>query len=219
MTMTLKDLEFSTPAYPCASGNDLANGTNCTEMNKEKTTLRTILEGPSVAKTFLDVRNDSGALFSLFSLYNRSLARSQDIQLLENALRPAWGRKCVKGLEKCIQDDSPLFKSKRDEWAKAKQGGKAKINSRHEIFSDRPMTSEIQEYYLGDVTMLPKLRETYWERLSEGWKEKVLEESGKRDEESHRGGCEPHGDHKLLGPWGYKARPRSDYDFDDDYWN
>ncbi|KAK1958643.1 hypothetical protein LY78DRAFT_726387, partial [Colletotrichum sublineola] len=49
------------------------------------TTLKTILESPTITKVFFDVRNDSDALFHHFAVNLRGI---EDVQLMENAVRP-----------------------------------------------------------------------------------------------------------------------------------
>lgn len=63
-----------------------------------------VLESPDIQDFFFGVRNDSDALYSHFDI---SLARVQDIQLSENTVR-SFDRRYVNGLAKCIENDATM---------------------------------------------------------------------------------------------------------------
>jgi len=96
----LKDKAFS---YPAPSG----------------TTLRAILESPSIPKVFFDVRNDSDALFSHYQI---ELSGVQDLQLMELATRK-FSKRCVNGLGKCIENDAGMTADERANWKAFKDKG------------------------------------------------------------------------------------------------
>jgi len=60
------------------------------------TTLKSILESTGIIKVFFDLRNDSDALYHHFGV---RLCGVEDIQLMENAARPAFRRRYVNGLD------------------------------------------------------------------------------------------------------------------------
>lgn len=127
----------------------------------EHTSLRAILESPSIKKVLFDVRNDSDALFSH---YNIRLDGIQDLQLMELATR-SGPKKYVAGLAKCIERDSPIsdlrkaeWKRRKDEVTKSFDPGKG---GSYEVFNKRPMTPDIRDYCAADVSQLLGLYSTY----------------------------------------------------------
>jgi exonuclease 3'-5' domain-containing protein 1 len=68
------------------------------------TSLKTILESPTIPKVFFDIRNDSDALFSHFQI---SVDGIKDLQLMELASRKG-SQNLVARLAKCIEKESPV---------------------------------------------------------------------------------------------------------------
>jgi exonuclease 3'-5' domain-containing protein 1 len=165
-------------------------------------TLKTILESPTIPIAFYDVRNDSDALYSHFSI---SLQCVHDIQLMENAARPAGQRRLLSGLNRCMELDAGLSFTERTGWKTVKENGVRLFvpekGGSYEVFNRRPLSLELLKYCANDVVYLPTLRSKYWGRLSVIWREEVLEEGRKRVRESQETGYKPNGSHKALGPW------------------
>ncbi|KZL87249.1 3 -5 exonuclease [Colletotrichum incanum] len=165
------------------------------------TTLKTILESPTIIKVFFDVRNDSDALFHHFAVNLRGV---EDVQLMENAARP--GRRCfVMGLEKCIDTYAQLSPSEKLRWKAVKEAGlklcHPKKGGSYEVFNDRPIQALIETYCINDVQHLPQLREKFWRSLNNAWREEVRVETRKRVWESQSKSYEPQSEKKKFGPW------------------
>ena len=164
-------------------------------------TLKVVLESPYIPKVFFDVRNDSDALYSHFSI---SLAGVQDIQLLENAARP-FHRRCVNGLARCIEQDATMTYSQRSNWKKVKEQGKKLFaperGGSYEVFNTRPLVEGIKEYCVQDVLFLPGLWSTYSAKVSATWADKVRLETLARVSLSQTASYNGKGKHMALGPW------------------
>jgi len=146
--------------------------------------LKQILESSTVTKYFFDVRNDSDALFSLYSI---TLAGVQDIQLMELATR--YRAKTMLGsLAKCIEYDSGMSYAEKSTWLATKSAVHALYSpdrgGSYEIFNERPMRPAMVMYCAQDVQCLPKLVEVYARKMSPLWAKKVSEESERRLRES-----------------------------------
>lgn len=111
--------------------------------NSSGTTLRSILESPTIPKVFFDVRNDSDALFAHF---NVSLQNVHDIQLLEVATR-SRSKDLVSGLGNCIRHDAQLSVEVQRKWKATKERGMALFSEQdggsYEVFNVRPMLQDI----------------------------------------------------------------------------
>ncbi|RDH26307.1 exonuclease [Aspergillus welwitschiae] len=155
-------------------------------------TLRSILESPSISKVFFDVRNDSDALFSQYGI---ELAGVQDLQLMELATR------------KCIEHDAPMTISGRARWKACKDGGRKlfapECGGSYEVFIIRPLSAEIMQYCAQDVRLLPKLWHKYYQRMTPSWRRKVEEEVKNRIELSKSATYNGKGRHMALAPKGW----------------
>ncbi|KAK1992545.1 hypothetical protein LX36DRAFT_684842 [Colletotrichum falcatum] len=142
------------------------------------TTLKTILESPTITKVFFD--------------------------LMENAAWPGR-RRFVIGLEKCIDTYAPLSNYEKLRWKAVKEAGlklcHPKQGGLYEVFNIRPIQTPIQAYCINDVQYLPQLREILWRRLNSTWREKVKIETQKRVLESQSKSYEPQSVQKRFGPW------------------
>ncbi|KFY04182.1 hypothetical protein O988_00946 [Pseudogymnoascus sp. VKM F-3808] len=129
-------------------------------------TLQSILEDSSIPKVFFDVRNDSAALHSRFSI---SLAGIHDIQLMELATRPS-SKKFLHGLARCISSDLSLGRHELRRWTDQKSRGKRlfapELGGTYEVFNERPMGEDIALYCTQDVQFMPKLWAYYEARLT-----------------------------------------------------
>ena len=173
-----------------------------TTTSADSTTLKTILESPNVPKVFFDVRNDSDALHHHFGIRLKGI---EDVQLMENAARPAGGRRFVNGLERCIDRDAPLSLAEKRDWKAAKERGLELFHpskgGSYEVFNARPIGTDIELYCVNDVRFLPQLRVLYLGRLDDGWKQKVAQETEKRVQESQSLAYQPQSENKKFGPW------------------
>ena len=166
------------------------------------TTLKSILESPTIPKVFFDVRNDSDALFAHFAI---ALASIQDIQLMENAARTGGSERLLNGLARCIEQDAYMTAKQKRVWKVTKDAGQRlfppELGGSYEVFDVRPLADAVQQYCAQDVQYLPELREIYWGRLDLEWMAAVRVETEKRVRLSQSKGYQPHGSHKALGPW------------------
>jgi len=173
--------------------------------NRSGTSLKTILESPTIPKIIFDVRNDSDALFSHFQI---SLDGIQDVQLMELATREG-SKDFVAGLAKCIEKESPISAPAKAEWQRAKEVGRRlydpKKGGRYEIFNERPMRPEIIRYCAGDVALLPGLYNVYNAKLCPPgqafWQAEVRQETKNRIELSQSPRYDGHAKSKARGPW------------------
>jgi exonuclease 3'-5' domain-containing protein 1 len=127
---------------------------------------------------------------------------------MENASRSGGNKKFVHGLVKCIREDSRISPRKKREWEAAKDKGlrlfAPEKGGRHEVFNERPLRDEIEEYYVQDVRCLPGLYDVYSTRLENAgywyWESEICSKTRERLTESMSEGYEPHGPHKALAP-------------------
>jgi exonuclease 3'-5' domain-containing protein 1 len=180
--------------------------------------LKAILEAKDIPKVFFDVRNDSDALFHHFQI---SLSGVEDIQLMELATR-TFPRKCVNGLQRCIENDAVMTAAEKSAWLAAKERGMKLFapekGGRYEVFNERPLAKEIIQYCVQDVQFLPRLWSRYQKRLSASWAKKVQVATEERVSLSQSKHYKGHGKHKALAPAGwYTAPARRTSRWDDDY--
>lgn len=174
-----------------------------TALSSTGTTLKSILELPTITKVFFDVRNDSDALYAHFGIHLQGI---QDVQLMENASRPAYRpRNFVCGLDRCITMDAPIVAAVKVDWKAVKDKGVSLFHpsqgGTYEVFNQRPLSLDIVRYCVNDVILLPMLRGMYWAKLNAIWREKVVRETENRVKESQSTGYEPQSESKKLGPW------------------
>ncbi|MBE3049477.1 hypothetical protein IMZ48_44660 [Candidatus Bathyarchaeota archaeon] len=166
------------------------------------TTLRSILEAPTVTKVIFDVRCDSDALYAHYGVKLRGI---EDVQLMENATRKPWYRRHVNGLGKCIKNDSGATPEVLDAWAEAKQRGLALFapdkGGSYDMFNARPLDAGLVGYCVNDVVLLPVLRAKYRARLDYKWQMRVLEETEKRVVASQAVTYDALADGKQYSPW------------------
>ncbi|KAJ5351665.1 hypothetical protein N7452_000639 [Penicillium brevicompactum] len=166
-------------------------------------TLRRILESSLIPKVFFDVRNDSDALYSHFSI---ALSGVQDLQLMELAARRS-SRRLVRGLGKCIEYDTPMNDSQKASWKATKQTGlklfAPEFGGSYEVFNVRPMSDEIRQYCAQDVQFLPMLWQRYNREMTPTWSAKVQLEVENRVRLSQSVTFNGKGRHMALGPAGW----------------
>jgi exonuclease 3'-5' domain-containing protein 1 len=173
-----------------------------TEASADSVTLKDLFQQSRIQKYLWDVRADADALFSLYGV---GMANVIDVQLMENATRRGY-KTYLRGLDKCVQYELNLKPQVFDSWLKVKKQGQAGMAA--DIFSKRPLAEETVRYCVGDVEYLPDLYDTYRNRISSKWMEKVKVESGKRVEEAHSPNYQPRGENKKFGPWGRGEQKR-----------
>ncbi|PYH92639.1 hypothetical protein BO71DRAFT_451250 [Aspergillus ellipticus CBS 707.79] len=148
-------------------------------MQEGGTSLRALLESPSIKKVLFDVRNDSDAL--------------------------TGSRRLVSGLAKCIDFNSPISPTRKREWKLQKERTNTLFipdkGGRYEVFNERPFKEEIIPYCAEDVILLPGLYAVYNRKLNSDWKSKVQDATKDRIRLSQSMGYEPKGKHMALGPW------------------
>ena len=175
-------------------------------VNRSATSLKTILESPTIPKVFFDIRNDSDALFSNFQI---SVKGIQDLQLMELATRKG-SKDIVAGLAKCIENESPISGAAKDEWQRTKEDARQlfdpKKGGRYEVFNDRPIKQEIMEYCARDVALLPGLYNVYNTKLclpkEAHWQNRVRNATKDRIKLSQSPDYDGHTtSKKILGPW------------------
>lgn len=171
----------------------------------QDTSLRAILESPSIKKVLFDVRNDSDALFSH---YNISLAGVQDLQLMELATR-IGSKKYVAGLAKCIERHSPMSGLTKAEWKRRKDEVSKLFDPRkggsYSVFNERPMAPEVRDYCAADVAHLPGLYNYYQRIMTPAWRARVQNATNDRIRLSREPEYDGQASTKVLGPWAEDA--------------
>lgn len=177
-----------------------------TTANEKGTSLKTVLESPTVPKAFFDIRNDSDALFSLFGI---KVAGIHDIQLMELARRTGPRRR-VSGLARCIETDLTAVSDQAAvaRAISAKRAGERIWNPRlggtYASFNQRPMPPAIIDYCCADVAILPSLWKAYIRDIGTAgqllWRSEVWKKTLERVKESQKASYNPDGGDKSLGP-------------------
>lgn len=179
-----------------------------TTVSDSGTTLKSVLEDPTITKCFWDVRNDADALWSHFEV---SLAGVMDIQLLENASRQTGHDKeflCER--DKAIRMDlSPIVGLTNVSRDNSRPGStwmplRSKGDGDSTPICSRPLDKETVLACTRGVLHLRGLRDVYMRRISIAWLAKVRFESAKRVIEAQSVDYEPQSPMKIKGPW--KAR-------------
>lgn len=164
------------------------------------TTLKNVLESTEIPKVFFDVRNDSDALFSHFQISLRCVI---DVQLLEFATRPHPG-KYLRGLSKCIDESAGLTMNESRQWQKVKDAGlklfAPERGGTYQVFHIRPLPTDLLDYCVQDVVLLPKLLLQFTKSLPRDSASKVQLATLKRVAESQSTSYQSNGPHKAVGP-------------------
>ncbi|KAI1299541.1 ribonuclease H-like protein [Xylaria venustula] len=165
-------------------------------------TLKYILESPSIPKVFFDVRRDSDALYSHYGI---ALQGVQDLQLMELATRQ-FGRSFVCGLGKCIENDMPMTMTEKSNFLKTKQEGLKLFDPNkggsYQVFNQRPLPEKIRIYCVQDVHYLPGLWDVYNRKLTAQWKTRVQKATEDRVAQSQAQGFRD-GPHMSRAPEGW----------------
>ncbi|KAK7943760.1 uncharacterized protein PG986_012873 [Apiospora aurea] len=175
-----------------------------TRGRKSNRSLQDVLESGATTKVFFDVRNDSGALFSHYSIRLRGVA---DLQLMELAARSYGSRRFVNGLAKCIERDLGLSPAEKRAWAEGKERGLALFHpdrgGDYEVFNQRPLAQELKGYCVADVRFLPRLWAVYDIKIAARWRPRLrsaTESRVRRVRESQSATYNPHGPERARAP-------------------
>ena len=170
------------------------------------TTLKSLLESPSIPKVFFDVRNDSDALFAHYAIDLKCIT---DLQLMELATTTRRNRTYVNGLAACIERDSGISSAQRDHARAVKDAGRKLFapekGGSYDVFNERPLQPMVQEYCVVDVLHMPKLWEVYKKRMSAFWEVMVREAGEERVRESQGSGYRADDGGKRLGCWSVRV--------------
>lgn len=188
--------------------------------NSSATSLKTILESPTIPKVIFDIRNDSDALFSHYEI---SVDGIKDLQLMELATRKG-SKDFVAGLAKCIEKNSPVSTAAKAEWQRTKEGASRlydpRKGGRYEIFNERSTRSEIVQYCARDVALLPGLYNVYNAKLrlpGENFGQVQVREATKdRIKLSQSPGYDGQAKTKVCGPWDKESIEQATDDWNDD---
>jgi exonuclease 3'-5' domain-containing protein 1 len=188
--------------------------------NSSATSLKTILESPTIPKVIFDIRNDSDALFSHYGI---SVDGIKDVQLMELATRKG-SKNFVAGLAKCIEKDSRVSTAAKVEWQRTKEGARRlyapEKGGHYEIFNERPIRPEIVQYCAQDVALLPGLYNFYNAKLrlpgERFWQVQVLEATKDRIKLSQSSDYDGQAKTKVRGPWDKESTEQAIDDWNDD---
>ncbi|KAK3046754.1 hypothetical protein LTR09_011779 [Extremus antarcticus] len=162
--------------------------------------VRDVLEANDIIKVFFDIRNDSDALYSLYSVEVRGI---WDLQLMELASRN-FQKRCVNGLAKCIERDLRIEYEEKVNWQRVKDKGRDLFDparrGSYAIFDQRPLTAEVEDYYTQDVAFMPHLCEIYRDKLCDAWWREIEAETNARITLSHSPTFNGKGRHMAEGP-------------------
>ncbi|KAL3425169.1 hypothetical protein PVAG01_04450 [Phlyctema vagabunda] len=158
--------------------------------NEGGTSLRAVLESPTIPKVVFDIRNASDALFSLFQV---SVDGIRELQLMELACRPELAGRTgcwefVSSLAQCIAKDSSMSAAGKMQWHRnrglAYQLSTPEKDGGDRIFNERPLRPEVVQYCTQNVQFLPDLFSVYNRQLRRGgqafWRVRVRESTRDR---------------------------------------
>ncbi|CAG8979823.1 hypothetical protein HYALB_00002593 [Hymenoscyphus albidus] len=109
----------------------------CTS-GKTGKTLKSVLESAKIPKVIFDVRRDSDALHAHFAI---KVDGVHDLQLMELSTRPAYRKRHVSGLAKCVEMDIGLSEADKKMWKEIKERGRnlfaPQRGGSYEVFNTR----------------------------------------------------------------------------------
>ena len=169
------------------------------------TTLKTVLESPTIAKGIFDVRNDSAALYHGFGVRLQCL---HDIQLLEIVARPqiwASSRRFRCSLEKVIRRHSNMTLAETADWSATKTLGVGLFaperGGSYDVFKQRPLNPLLIPYSINDVICLPQLYDKFSSNLSPHVKRDVESKTEQAIVETMSPRYRGNGRDRTLSPW------------------
>ncbi|KAI4701172.1 hypothetical protein J4E89_010748 [Alternaria sp. Ai002NY15] len=168
-----------------------------------RTTLKDILQNGKIPKVFFDVRNDSDALFARFGI---ALEGVQDVQLMDSAAEDTLGtRKYLSRLPHCVERNKIISFHHQMTWCRNRTAGevlfRVEFGGSREAFSKRPLPDDIVVYCVGEVMLLPELRNKLWGTRTQEWRDLVRDETERRVVYTHGADYQPGGTDWVLAPW------------------
>lgn len=169
------------------------------------TSLKTILESPTIKKVLFDVRNDSDALFAHHQISLRGVI---DIQLMELAAR-TYSRRYLAGLAKCVEGGSAAAPATKEHWRSVAQifdlrRRSEELSGRH-ILNIRPIDPLVLELSKLRVVLLPQLWRIYSNKLRADyqcfWRSKLTFETEERVKFARSARYDGDSKDNALGPW------------------
>lgn len=188
--------------------------------NSSATSLKTVLESPTMPKVIFDIRINSGALFSHFQI---SVDGIKDLQLMELATRKG-SKDLLAELAKCIEQDSSVSIAAQAEWQSTQEGASQlydpKKGGRYEIFNERPMRPEVVKYCARKVALLPGLYNTYNAKLrlpgEAFWQFQVQKATKDRIKLSQSPRYDGNAKTKASGPWDKEEIEQAIWDWNEE---
>lgn len=183
----------------------LGASTFSTPASDGTTTLKTILESPTIAKGIFDVRNDSAALYHGFGV---RLQCMHDVQLLEIVARPqiwANSRRFRSGLDKVVRSHSNMTAAETANWTATKILGvrlfAPEKGGDYDVFKQRPLNPLLIPYSINDVVCLPQLFEKFTNNLSKHAKRDVESKTEQAILETLSSQYQGKGRDRTFSPW------------------
>ncbi|KAF2497649.1 hypothetical protein BU16DRAFT_446717, partial [Lophium mytilinum] len=145
---------------------------------KDGTTIKGLLEDPTLCKGFFDVRKAANALYRHFGI---TLQGVMDIQLMQCSLQK-WKNNSLRtllSLGDCVERQLPIVgPDVKQMWRETA------IKASHELIRDkggmemawftaRPLPVEMRKYTMQQVQILAMLCEDYWQRMDDKQKDFV----------------------------------------------
>ena len=78
-------------------------------------------------------------------------------------------KRCVNGMAKCIEKDSRIGYGEKAKWRRVKEKGRNLFDTSrsgsYAVFDQHPLSSEVEDYCMQDVALMPQLCEINREKL------------------------------------------------------
>lgn len=171
------------------------------------TSLKSVLESPTIPKVVFDIQNESDALFNLFQI---SVDGIIDLQLMGSVTK-SGSEKFAAVLAGCIEKDSRIDVRQKNGWRRAKEVGQRffapEMGGRFDVLNERPIKPEIIQYCQLDVALFPGLHDIYVRQGSDRERRHILEQTKLRVKLSQSPHYDNHSMSKVFG-WddGYKSK-------------
>lgn len=192
--------------------------------NQNQTSLKTILESPSIPKVVFDVREGSEGLFSHFEI---KLQGIKDLQVMELAARFGPPQDNLSSLIECVERDASLLPEGLQTWRNV-ESAVAPLQNRdgrwhYYTINIRPIRQPVIEYCVQNVILLPRLLRVYHPKLCVAgngfWRYMVFSSVQKRLRETQSSSYDPAANDKKYG-WAesYVEDVRNDWGRDLNNW-
>lgn len=166
------------------------------------TTLKSLLESPTILKGIFDVRNDSAGLYHGFGIQLKGI---EDLQLLEIVSRPRSRWRLRNGLDKTVREHGGMTFTEFAAWKNTKEAGiklfVPEKGGSYEVFKERPLDPVLLKYSMNDVACLPKLYEKFAEGLGKNVKEEVRAKTWDAIAQTFSASYQGNGQERALSPW------------------